>query len=282
MSRVDVVRLVEEGQCRYQWHWITSSHENMHLRIAVMRDAMKFDAMPKLDWFRRIQSTESEFDGIRLPASADELQRIADLVGGMLMTPRVVDLIWLQAALKFNPVINNGNPVPDLKYVATMDIHDVHQRIENRIKKLGGDDGSQLVSCVGKYWVLINELSGKGMIEGDWTACNYGWCSTFTNKVGLTEGVTCYQRPGYQHNKQHLDPSQTIRLMYKTAALSRDDGASYESVNLLDVAQHPDTAMLVTHDGRPLSYTRQQGVPVVAESGHVVLPPVIVNAEVDL
>ena len=41
-EQIDVVGLVRDGKARYEWHWLTSSRDDLRLRIAVLRDAMKF------------------------------------------------------------------------------------------------------------------------------------------------------------------------------------------------------------------------------------------------
>jgi len=190
-----------------------------------MRDAMKFDNMPAMTWdykpvyvYKDGKTVEDDrmFDGVRMPATAHELQEIGDLINGMLMTPLVIGL------LKFDSCVNIKG-----KIVAISNIHDVHEAIEGLIEGLGGDDGTKLVSCVGKYWCLINDLLYKSIVQGDACACNYGWFAKSASGPGLTAGTQCWQRPGYHHNKQHWDPSQTIRLMYKWGRLVRADGADH-------------------------------------------------------
>lgn len=282
-DQVDVVQLVRDGKARYGWFWITSSRENLRLRIAVLRDAMKFDGMPRLNWFREPVAGNAEddeiYDGVRLPASADELQQIADIVGGMLLTPRVADLIWMQAGIKFDANVNSGPP--DYTIAAEMDITQLHTMIQNDIESCGGDKPDKLVSCVGKYWVLINELEQVGKVQGDWAACNYGWFAEQASGPGLTPGTQCWQRPGYKHNKLHLDPSQTIRLMWKRGELSRDEGETWQDVDIEGVASDPELAGLLTHDGKPLGYLRQKGVEQQSPGGHLVLPPMVIRVVVE-
>lgn len=187
---IDVVQLVKDGAGRFEWHYVVSEKNGYRLHVAVMRDAMKFDAMPELDWHRdREHGSTTMYDGVRLPATPAELQTIADMVGGMLLTPRVIDLIWLQAGIKFNANVNSGPP--HYTIAAELGITDVHKLIEADIAKLGGDDGNKLISCVGKYWCLINGLGTDGdkKMYGTNTACNYGWCSTETKKRGLTQAL---------------------------------------------------------------------------------------------
>lgn len=281
---MNVVQLVRDGKGRFEWTEVCSEHDGNKLFISVMRDSMKFDGMPAMTWdFRptyvvkdgkRVED-DRLFDGVRMPATAYELQQIADLTNGMLMTPLVIGLIWLQAGLKFDSVVNVKG-----KIVAVSDIHAVHEAIEAVIAKLGGDDGTQLVSCVGKYWCLIQQLANYGFVHGAQACCNYGWFAKSASGPGLTAGTQCWQRPGFRHNIQHWDPSQTIRLMYKWGRLVRADGTE-EHVFLPDLAKNTDRCPLITHDGKPLSYLRQKGVPELeplAEPGVITLPEVTITA----
>ena len=267
---IDVVQLVKDRQGRFEWAEVVSEHQCYQLRISVMRDALKFDDMPAMTWKREpIAGDTRVFNGVRMPATAHELQQIADLLGMMLMTPKVIDLIWLQAGVKFDSVVNVKGEI-----VAVSNIHDVHEAIEAQVTKVGGDDGSKIVSCVGKYWCLIEQLTTKGMVSGDEAACNYGWFAKTASGPGLSPGTQCWQRPGYAHNKQHWDPSQTIRLMSPYALLVHPDGTE-QNVDLHDIAQDTQFCALVTHDGKPLTYLRQKGVPVgelLSQNGVITLP----------
>jgi len=282
---MNVVQLVKDGKGHFEWTEVCSEHAGNKLFISVMRDAMKFDNMPAMTWdykpvyvYKDGKTVEDDrmFDGVRMPATAHELQEIGDLINGMLMTPLVIGLLWVQAGLKFDSCVNIKG-----KIVAISNIHDVHEAIEGLIEGLGGDDGTKLVSCVGKYWCLINDLLYKSIVQGDACACNYGWFAKSASGPGLTAGTQCWQRPGYHHNKQHWDPSQTIRLMYKWGRLVRADGTE-EQVLLTDIAQDPDLCPLITHDGKPLTYLRQKGVPElepVAQQGIITLPEVVITAD---
>lgn len=281
---IDVLQLVKDGKGRFEWHYVASEHGGNKLHIAVMRDAMKFDNMPALDWHRNpVGDGENPvvYYGVRLPATPTELQQIADMLGAMLLTPRVIDLIWLQAGLKFDANTNSGSP--DWTIVAEMNVTDISAVIDNDVESLGGDDGTKLISCVGKFWCLINGIgtdADKKMYGTD-TACNYGWCGDNASGPGVTPGVKCWQRPGYKHDRDHIDPSQTIRLMYREALLVRADGTE-EYVDLQDVAGDPELAPHIAFDGKLLTYLRQLNVPQEPQIGNVVLPPVTIEAEVDI
>lgn len=274
---IDVVEMVRGGGGRFEWTSLTSKCDSYELHISVMRDAMKFDDMPAMTWNRRpIAGDSRTYDGVRMAATAHELQQIADILGAMLMTPKVIDLLWLRAGVKFDSVVNVKGQI-----VAVSNVNDVHEAIEAAIKAAGGDDGTKIVSCVGKYWCLEETLNVKGMVQGDWAACNYGWFAKSASGPGLTPGTQCWQRPGYRHNKSHQDPSQVIRLMARRAHLIHPDGTERD-VDLHDVAQDENLCGLLTHNARPLTYLRQRGVPkepLVGRSDPIVLPEITIYGE---
>lgn len=272
---IDVVQQVRDNKAHFEWVEVVSEHEDNKLFIAVTRDAVKFNKVPALTWdFKPVPGDDRTFDGVRLPANAQQLQQIADLLYAMLLTPRVIDLIWLQAGLKFDAIVNvKGN------IVAVSNISDVHEAIEAKIEQLGGDDGTKLVSCVGKYWCLVDQLASPGGLRfKDKTACNYGWCAKQASGPGVTPGVQCWQRPGFAHDFNHWDPSQTIRLMFRTARLVRADG-SEEYVDLRDVAVDPKLAPLINYTGKPLGVVRQPGVEEEPAQGAITMPTITIEAE---
>ncbi len=270
---IDVVQLVKNGKGYFEWSWVLNEHDGNKLAVAVFRDAMKFDGMPPMNWGRKpLQGDTRTFDGVRLPATANELQQIADLLGCMLMTPTIVDRLWSEAGeagLQFEPVVNVKG-----KIVAISNVHDVHEAIEAAIIRAGGDPGKEAVlSSVGKYWVLMNRaLNGK---FGKQQAINYGW---FTKGKGngrsVTNLVNIWQTPGGAHNDDHLDPSQVIRLMYRQARLLRAGSTQWEDIDLHRVAADTTLAPLLSHEG-VLKVLRQQNVPEpqgTVENGVVTLP----------
>jgi hypothetical protein len=266
---IDVVELVKDIECKFEWTEVCSEYKGYKLYIKVFRDAMKFDNIPALQWNFKLDFNDIKiYNGVRLPASAHQLQTIAYLLDSMLLTPKVIDLINLQSQLTFNAIVSVGGEI-----VATSNITDVHSKIEEEIAKLGGDDGTKLISCVGKYWCLMNKLRNS-ITRGDYTACNYGWFATDASGPGITKGTRCWQRPGYRHNKMHYDPSQTIRLMHRKARLVHPDGTEVK-VDLYDIALNDELAYLLHHEGK-LTYLEQQGV---EKPAFPYVKPVVVTPE---
>lgn len=235
---MDLVQAIKGGKATVDWALVHSEHEGHKLRISVMRDALKVD-------------------NIRWPATAIDLQRVADHLGAMLLTPKVVDLIWLEAGrtgTQFNPVINHRYPGKTV-IVALMPVLDVSNLVDDKIQAAGDVGG--VIESVGKYWVLTNKLlSGK---FGSAQACNYGWHSTTAPYLGVTSSLKVWQPLSSRHNNEHVDPSQVVRLMHRIAFLTRP-GEKEEIVDLHQVAIDPALAPLISHEG-PLRILRQPGVP---------------------
>lgn len=227
---------IKNGKAQVEWADVVSqAEEGTALRITVMRDALKID-------------------GVRIMADATELQMIADLLGCSLLTPKVVDLIYQQASVRFDPVLRADGDV-----VANSTSKRVSELIDARIKNNGGDTGG-IIDSIGKYWVLHNRLLlPRSLLYGKRAACNYGWLSSTGLYQAVTSGLKCWQSPGFRHNDAHKDPSQLVRLMKRLAVLVRPGGCE-EKVDILDILQDPELAKLGNHDG-VLRYLRVAAVP---------------------
>lgn len=276
MTTEELLDAIRNHEAHIDWGHVTSEHNGHKLRIAVMSDAIRFDNVPPMNWHREPRAPraneQATYDGVRLPVTANEMQQVADLLGSMMLTPKVLDLVWQQAPRQFDPVINVSGQI-----VAMCDIHVVHQAIEQKIAAEGGDPRS-IVASVGKYWVLSNRIVTTPKF-GKQTACNYGWHSSGGQYPAVTKGLKVWQAEGTQHNDLHMDPSQVIRLMYQWAWLLRAGSHVWEQVHLHDIAADPDLCGLINHDG-VLKVLRQPSVPppqpVKQADGSYLMPEVYV------
>ena len=295
--RIDVVEEVRQGKAHFEWKDILREHKGHRLYVPVLRDAMKFDNVPAMTWDWKPTTTwdpakkqlvpdERTMDGVRLPGSPRQLQEIGDLIGGMLMVPLVIEEIWLQADIKFTAVVNTANRHPGIKgrvIVANSDYFILHQAIEEQIAKLGGDDGNGLISCVGKYWCLVNDLLNgrKAPATQLDCACNFGW---FHPGSGQSVSGRCkrYQGPGFHHDYNHWDPSQTIRLMHQWGRLFRAGSDVEEHVFLPDICVDKELCGLLNYTNKPLTYLRQiHPGPKLEMMGTITLPEVTITASPD-
>ncbi len=271
---LDLVQRLRSGQVHVDWMDLQVRYGGHELVVSVMRDALRFDNVPAMTWDRKLLDASKVYNGVRLAATAKEMQEIADLLFCMLPTPKILDLVWAEAGrtgTQLESVINlNGN------IVAMSNIHDVHDAVEDAIAKAGGDRGG-FIEAVGKYWVISNRL-----LNGRWgvnQAVNYGW---FTRKRGngrsVTNTIDVWQTLGAGHDSHHQDPSQVIRLMHRSARLLRARSHEWEDVDLVDVAKDPNLASLISHEG-VLHTTRMVNVPEpqgVLVNGVMTLPEILI------
>jgi len=278
MAIFDIVQAVKDGRARYSWVPVTVAEGDLSLTFAIMADALRFDGMPPMRWNRQIYEGSSQtFDGVRLCASAEELQKIADWLGAMPMTPKVLDLVTLQAGedgLLFDAVVNIHGRI-----VAISDIHTVHEAVEKAIANAGGyPESGGVVASVGKYWVLCKRLVGGkfGMRQ----AINYGWYSKAAPSRSVTGKLKLWQSMGGAHDCHHLDPSQVVRLMGRIGTLQRR-GEAAQQVDLQTVLQDAELAPLISHEG-VLPYVRFPCVPEPEEErpldGVVLMPEMVITA----
>jgi len=235
-----ILAQVKAGSYEAEWVPVTSSSGELHAVFWVMADALKVE-------------------GIRVNVSATLEQQIADVVGGMLMTGKVADLVYQQAQLRVGPY-----PMPITTTTKAMIEHS--EKISAAISVLtpfGESCMGKLVSSAGKDWILDKKLEAS-----PGRACNYGWHFVGTSYQGI-KGYPCVtlskdemtQKPIYviqpnatAHDPHHQDYSQTCRLM---AQLCEVNGVRMLTAGLLS---DPTLAVLINHDG-VLKNTRQPGVP---------------------
>ena len=154
-----------------EWTTITSNYKGRRAQIQVTTDALTIL-------------------GVRFDVTAEGAQRIADELHAILPTPRILQLIWEQAAVRIDPC----TLPPDEKMASTARMIQHSNCVDQRI---GGRAG--MVANEGKHWVLSNRIAGK-----DNLAANYGW---------FMRGRRPVQTVGTRHDTAHTDYSQILRLV---------------------------------------------------------------------
>lgn len=166
----------------------------------------------------------AKLDGVRVPVSAETTAAIVELLNteaGWTVsptTPLVEDLIYNAADVRVRPV---AQAVADGSFAVPA----FNQSIDKQIAaQAAGPRARQIVSCVGKSWVLANMA-----VDHPGHPVNYGFhwplstaMSYSTNAAGdrveagpwpSVDGKSkVFQQPGTRHNAQHWDYSQTLRL----------------------------------------------------------------------
>jgi hypothetical protein len=201
-------------------------------------------------------SDAAKIDGVRFMVTAIETQELADALGLMMTTPKIEDLIAIDADITIAPITQiKGN------ITALAKSEDYSAAIDKALD--GKDTEGKLISTVGKSWVLTNKLAGTGGKYGIHTACNYGWVHPSSRYNAVTSGLKCWQSPGYAHNDVHKDASQVLRLVNPKCTVLRRDSGTWEMADLHDILSDSELASCVSHEG-VLKVLRQPSVPEVS------------------
>lgn len=240
-----ILQAVRENRAEITWTEVTSSIPGHTATFIVMADALKVD-------------------GVRVGVSAYLQQQIADLLGAMLLTPKIADLLYAQADIVLFP-----HPISEWRGVnascssATEDMIEHSRRIDQDLQ--GEDLEGKKIATVGKHWGISNLLLNK-----PGRALNHGWHLPGTSptwkgikldpwatmekdpKTGLYRRMI--QRLGTWHDPEHDDYSQTVVIMSR---LCTTDGNPDRVPRVL--GDHT-LAGLASHEG-VLKILRQPGVP---------------------
>lgn len=234
-----ILKHIVAGDAEVVWVPLTVSGNDRTIEVLVMQDALKLG-------------------GVRVGAGAGLAQQSADALGALLLTPKLLDLIYAARTVTIEPMTQYSAT----EMLTTHWFEKESARIDAAIASSGGVASGGIVQTVGKPWMITNALAshpGK--------ACNYGWHvppgSVVNNSWKSTPaylsvtlpGVYVLQQPGFAHGLDEADYSEMILLAHRACKV---DGAPSDLVNVL---QDASLAPLVSHEG-PLTVLRQPGVPV--------------------
>lgn len=199
MSQADVIQAVKDGRAEYSFVPLPGASG-----VYVTTDAVKID-------------------GVRVPVSARTTQAVCDYLGASPTTSLVEDMIHDAAGTVVVPPTVNPDTMPGQADAA---VRGFSTSIDRQIYDAGFRNVSGIVSSVGKSWILDNaELNVPGR------AVNYGLFRPDGPVKSVTGKFRLWQDPGWVHNQDHWDYSQTLRLV------RLDPGASLPSLNRLQVTR---------------------------------------------
>src|SRR5271166_2296559 len=203
--------------------------------------------------------------------SATLQQQIADVIGALLPTPKMMDLAWLARAATIAPVI--------------LPIASTSAAMVQASQKLDAELASQpagIVMCQ-KTWAIGNSLlvhSSKAMNYGFFVIPTSGTtyqgigteaCVSFPTKPQLGRVI---QGQGWAHDRSHIDYSQVGWFVNRTCTV---DG---QQTDMHDVLTDPALAHLVSHEGvLTLPELRQPGVPTLTCMAGVCTPQPVSGEE---
>lgn len=230
MNVSDILQAIREG--RAEWHWATVTMGPV--TFSVFADAFKVD-------------------GVRVAVSARTAQTVADNLGCILPTPLIEDLIYQQAEVRIPPF-----PGDVTERLAKDHSADIDKALANSSKIIRPDT---LVATVGKSWVLSNKATTD-------RAVNYGWHCERRRAGGVpvspafqSTDVKVIQSPSAAHNLDHVDYSQTLRLVDARCQFDGPNLGLGVKTPVAELLQHRDWWVHISHEG-PLRYIRQPGVVV--------------------
>jgi hypothetical protein len=190
-----IMRAIANGEYEVEWVDLPMGR----LTIQVGRDALRVR-------------------GLRVAVSARLWQRIADALGWILPTPRIVDAIAEAATIRIAPHTQAPGPWMGLR-AAIVRHHDAVQAdVDTATRR--GEIG--LIDTVGKAWVLVPGIPAR-------RAANYGW----------HVGGKPIQPVGFAHDPDHVDYSQTLRPVQDNCTV---DG---QTARLREIYRRPDLCGLV-------------------------------------
>ncbi len=218
-----ILDAVSSGLATVSWLPVTSTIPGHTAVFQVCDDAM-----------RVVLEDGSRF---RFSVTANMTQKCADLVGGSMMTSKIMDLSYQQAALAVDCCILPAGPL--------MSTIDYSKRWNAKVEaKRNGETG--LFRDAGKAWILDNRLAISA------GAINYGFYAHDAPYFNARH-MQMYQTEGTKHNSGHVDYSQSLYLM---EAICKVDG---QDMMVTDIMKDKELSKLINYDGI-LNYTRQPGV----------------------
>lgn len=183
----------------------------------------------------------AKIDGVRITVDASVAQRIADLLGCSLTTPKLEDEIYLASSVKVPVITKPADNAMGSNRVMIEQSKDIDEYTIGRAGLIGG---------IGKSWCLGNIL-----LTRPGRAMNYGFFAPNAPHLSVTGRTRVIQQPGTAHNAFHWDYSQNLRLVSKICVVD-----SVER-NIEDVLADPELSGLLSTEG-PLRVFRQPGVPL--------------------
>lgn len=244
-----ILEHVGRGNFEVEWSRLTSERGGRKAEFQVFSDALKVE-------------------GVRVGMSAETQQKVADMLGCSLLTPKLADLAWSQRDVTLRPRTKRFSAATELFFEHSGEI-------DVQLAELGRPSG--LKQTVGKHWVISEKLKGLGM------AMNYGWHFEGEEFEGVKGGVSAsgildatgrpvrvIQGCGTRHDMHHSDYSQTCTLVSRSCVV---DG---QSADIRDLLADPVLSWLASHEG-PMTVLRQPGVP--EWSGPFVISAVVVTPD---
>lgn len=208
-AQAKILEEVAAGNFDHRWCPLTLADGENVLELEVSCDALMIE-------------------GVRVAVQPTTEQQIADMIGAVLLTPKLVDQIYAQTSEANRLSPKTGNP--DDMTVAHMISQSA--RVDTEVAKRGAVSPPPIVNA-GKDWVLVKKIfseSAATACGGGQCAANYGWLTStnpwegiHTDPTATLPGVFAIQggpSGGTRHSIGQVDYSQLCRLAKRAARLN--------------------------------------------------------------
>ena len=242
-----------------------------------------------------VMTNALSFEGVRINATQVTQQKIADLLGACLLTPKVSDAVYEQAGRRMgihNTIWYQDNSMPDADRMVEYNAI-IEKWAKQAVIVPGGGD---VLDSVGKDWVLCRALWDQseihpmpGMPGGSpnnldhHLAANYGWQGVKEDPgmehtvakpwqmqppsylvQGRPLGVSGHYTGSTAHDVGHTDYSQTCRLMRGEMRIRKaNSDEPWQTVSVASVITSGDLWPLLSWEG-PLPAARHPRVAPLA------------------
>jgi hypothetical protein len=188
-------------------------------------------------------------DSFRVNCTARSAQYLADALGCYLPTTKICDDLYRMVSsrnIDLAPCLQPPDPAkrqaryqgrsPRMDDKQAMLIH--HECVQAQLRKRVPPTQPRIACNAGKDWVLTNVLLTKKAS----TAANYGWFSGLA-PYRTTSGLSAWQQLGFRHNLDHVDYSQTLRLVHDVVLV---DGTE---TSFAEIARHDQLSAAISDEG---------------------------------
>lgn len=194
---------ISDGNVEHQWwplDFVTEDGHNVHLLVS-----------------RRAFALNNGSDRLIISMTYKGAQKVADMIGGALLTTRISDEIKKQAQ---KVVMNSAGVPPSQNWVTdgtmgkTTRMYEQNNFLQG---KVGGADG--LVANEGKDWVVTRRfwMPPAGLGPGNKSphnSANFGWYYDPPSGTSKSPGgASVVQSIGMVHDMNHADYSQLLRFL---------------------------------------------------------------------
>jgi hypothetical protein len=225
------VAAIREGRATFEWTEIESRHGGKVAVFRVLADALKVA-------------------GVREAFTPRTAQEAADLLDGLLPTPKLLDLRYRAAGVLASP---RPKFYPQGIGMATRQaIVDHSKRVDAAV-----DGHVGTIQNVGKHWVLHPLVTPQRAVLYGWhvpSHQHFRWQGVKVFPSDSVQGQFVIQAPSNWHDHGHIDYSMTLLLVHGDCTV---DG---EAMRTADVLRSPELFRLAASGNAPLQHLRLPGV----------------------